>query len=307
MLAEVTAALAPRPGGLYLDATVGAGGHAAAILEASSPDGRLLGLDRDPGALELAGRNLAAYGERVSLVNATFDRLGEVQAARGQKASGVLVDLGVSSMQLDRPGRGFSFLRDEPLDMRMGQDGPGAAELLARMTEPELARAFKELGEDPWARRIAAVVVRQRQKEPIATTGRLARVVEEALPARERARRKLHPATLVFQALRILVNDELGMLDRMLAQVPDCLQPGGVLAVLSYHSLEDRRVKRAMAAWADPCTCPPDLPVCACGRRPLFTLPGKRARRPSAAEVAANPRARSARLRVAVRTGEAAS
>lgn len=307
MLAEVTAALTPREGGLYADATVGAGGHAAAILEAGGPDSRLLGLDRDPGALELAGRNLAAFGERVSLVNATFDRLGELLAERGQKARGVLVDLGVSSMQLDAPGRGFAFMRDEPLDMRMGREGPSAAELLAGMDEAELARTLARLGEEPFARRIAGAIARERGKEPIATTGRLARVVEAALPARERARRKLHPATRTFQAIRILVNDELGMLERLLEQLPDCLEAGGVLAILSYHSLEDRRVKKAMAAWADPCTCPPDLPVCGCGRRPLFTLPGKKARMPGADEVASNPRARSARLRVAVRTGEARS
>jgi 16S rRNA (cytosine1402-N4)-methyltransferase len=306
MLAEVVEALAPRPGGLYLDGTLGGGGHAAEVLAASAPDGRLLGLDRDPRALELAGRRLKNFSGRIKLVQATFDNLErELTALGAGLADGVLLDLGLSSMQLDEEGRGFSFRRDEPLDMRMGADGPGAAELVASLGEGELASLFKRLGEEPLARRVARAIVRERAKEPIATTGRLAEVVEEAMPMAERRKRRLHPATQVFQALRLAVNDELGMLERFLEQAPRLLRPGGRLTVLSYHSLEDRRVKKAITAWANPCTCPPDLPVCACGRLPLFKPLGKLGR-PGEAEVALNPRARSARLRAAVRTEAAA-
>ncbi len=306
MLAEVLEVLAPRPGGLFLDGTLGAGGHAAAVLESSAPDGRLLGLDRDPRALELAGRRLKDFSGRIKLVQATFDNLEQELIAWGTGlADGVLLDLGLSSMQLDEAGRGFSFRRDEPLDMRMGATGPSAAELVASLEEAELASLFKRLGEEPLARRIARAVVRERAVEPIATTGRLASVVEQALPMAERRKRRLHPATQVFQALRLAVNDELGMLERFLEQAPRLLKPGGRLAVLSYHSLEDRQVKRAISAWANPCTCPPDLPVCACGRRPLFTPLGKLGR-PDQEEVAANPRSRSARFRAAQRTEAAA-
>jgi 16S rRNA (cytosine1402-N4)-methyltransferase len=306
MLAEVLKVLNPRSGGLYVDGTLGAGGHAAAILAASAPGGRLLGLDRDPRALSLARERLAEFGGRVRLVRTTFDHIGKELASWGQGlADGVLLDLGVSSMQLDEAGRGFSFRRDDPLDMRMGGEGPSAADLLARLDEAELAALFKRLGEESQSRRIARGIVRARAQEPIATTGRLASVVEQALPAAERRKRKLHPATKVFQALRLAVNDELGMLERFLEQAPDLLAPGGRLAVLSYHSLEDRRVKKAIAAWANPCTCPPAIAVCLCGKKPLFQPLGKLGR-PSPAEVEANPRSRSARLRAAARTGAAA-
>ncbi len=306
MLAEVVEALQPHRGGLYVDGTVGAGGHAAGILEAASPGTRLWGLDRDPAALKLAGERLSVFGKRVKLWPATFDRLGACLAQGGEEgADGILLDLGVSSMQLDDPGRGFAFRFEAPLDMRMGPEGPSAAELLAELDESGLARLFRELGEEPQARRVARAVVKARAGAPITTTERLAAVVAEALPAAERRKRRLHPATRVFMALRLAVNDELGQLERFLEGAPGWLKPGGRLAIISYHSLEDRRVKRAFRAWADPCTCPPDLPVCACGRKPLARLPFRKAIKPTAEEVAANPRARSARLRVAVRTSEA--
>ncbi len=306
MLAETLAVLAPRPGGLYVDGTLGAGGHAAAILNACAPDGRLLGLDRDPAALELAAERLGGLGGRVVLRRESFDRMGEAMRETGVgKADGILLDLGVSSMQLDQPGRGFSFRHDAPLDMRMGPEGASAAELLADLDENALARLLREYGEEPFARVIARALTRARASAPIATTGRLAALVEAALPAAERRKRKLHPATQVFQALRIAVNDELGRLDRFLAGLPAWLTPGGRVAVISYHSLEDRRVKRALAGLARPCTCPPRLAVCACGRKPLVELLTPKALRAGAAEVEANPRARSARLRAAARTGEA--
>ena len=306
MLAEVVEVLAPRPGGLYVDGTLGAGGHAASVLTASEPGGRLLGLDRDPRALELAGRRLKNFSGRIKLVQATFDNMERELKALGEGlADGVLLDLGLSSMQLDEDGRGFSFRRDEPLDMRMGAEGPSASELVATLDEAGLSRMFQRLGEEPLAKRIARAIVKARAEEPIATTGRLASVVEQAMPQAERRKRRLHPATQVFQALRLAVNDELGMLERFLEQAPRLIKPGGRLAILSYHSLEDRRVKKAMAAWANPCTCPPDLPICACGRKPLFKAVGKLGR-PGEEEVAANPRARSARLRAAERTEAAA-
>ncbi len=303
MLAEVIEALRPRPGGIYVDATLGAGGHAAAILEASAPDGRLLGLDRDPAALGLAGQNLSPYGERVSLIRSTFDRLPQHLAALGLAgADGLLLDLGVSSMQLDQGQRGFAFRLDAPLDMRMGPEGMSAAELVGTLGEDELTSIFARLGEEPFARRIARALVAARQTAAIASTGQLARLVEEALPAAERRRRQIHPATQVFQGLRLYINDELGQLERFLAAAPRLLNPGGRLAIISYHSLEDRRVKKSLAAYAHPCTCPPRLPRCQCGRLPLFTPLHKKALRPSPQEVADNPRSRSARLRVAERT-----
>lgn len=307
MLAETLRRLAPAPGGLYVDGTVGAGGHAQAILEASSPGGLLLGLDRDPRALALAAERLSPFGTRVRLVQASYADLGRQLEAWGrQTAQGILLDLGVSSMQLDEPQRGFSFSQEGPLDMRMGPEGAGAAELVATAPEKELARIFSRLGEEPFARPIARALVAARRQGPIETTGQLARLVQGALPQRERRRRKLHPATKAFMALRLAVNDELGHLERFLAGVPDWLAPGGSLVIISYHSLEDRMVKRAFKAMAQPCTCPPSLPVCACGRQPLLNLRPARALRPGPREVAENPRARSARLRAAQRTEAAA-
>jgi len=309
MPVEVVEALEPWRGGWVVDGTVGAGGHALCLLQAGGSRLFLLGLDRDPDALELARHRLEGFGSQVVLRRATFDRIGEELAALGwEGADGILLDLGVSSMQLDTAERGFSFQRPGPLDMRMGrgaETAPTAAELLARLEEDELARLFRELGEEPHARRIARAVVAAREEAPLQTTDQLARLVERAVPPAAR-RGRLHPATRVFQALRLAVNDEMGMLERFLQNVPRWLRPGGRLVVISYHSLEDRRVKQAMAAWARPCTCPPELPVCVCGRRPLFTLPRRKALRPRPQEVAANPRARSARLRVAIRTREAA-
>ena len=306
MLAEVIECLAPASGGLYVDGTLGAGGHAEAILVASSPHGRLLGLDRDPQALNLSRERLKPFGDRVRLVEQSFDCLDQALGAWEEtQADGILLDLGVSSMQLDQAARGFSLMRDAPLDMRMGTGGTTAADILAHSDPDQLAGIFARLGEEPFARVIARALAAVRQRAPITTTGQLARLVEEALPARERRKRKLHPATRVFMALRLAVNDELGRLARFLEAAPGRLRPGGRLAVISYHSLEDRLVKRAFAALIDPCTCPPDLPVCGCGAVPLADAVFKGAAKPSAREVQENPRSRSARLR-AVRMKEAA-
>lgn len=301
MPVEVIACLEPARGGLYVDGTMGAGGHAAAILEASAPRGRLLGLDRDPAALNLCRERLKAFGDRVHLEEESFDRLGDALHAWGeQKVDGILLDLGVSSMQLDQAPRGFSLMKDAPLDMRMSVAGKTAADILAESDERRLAEIFSRLGEEPFARPLARALAAARRKAPLTTTGQLARLVEEALPARERRKRKLHPATRVFMALRLAVNDELGRLERFLDGAADWMRPGGRLVIISYHSLEDRLVKRAFARMVNPCTCPPDLPVCGCGAIPLadFLVPG--ARKPSAGEVAENPRSRSARLRALV-------
>lgn len=303
MLAQVLETLAPQSPGVYVDGTLGAGGHSAAIIEASAPSGRLIGFDRDPGALDLALGRLSRHGERFQAIHTTFDRIGEhLPAHAPDGVQGILLDLGVSSMQLDQKERGFSFMGDADLDMRMGDVGESVADLLARVEPKDLIRILGRYGEEPFAKRIASALVRARIEEPICTTGRLAGLVEAALPAKARRTRKRHPATRTFQALRIAVNDELGMLERFLDQVPDWLAPGGRLCVISYHSLEDRMVKRSLRSWANPCTCPPKLPVCACGKEPLFSLLGRKVQKPSTQEVEVNPRSRSAKLRGAIRT-----
>jgi 16S rRNA (cytosine1402-N4)-methyltransferase len=303
MAARITELLAVATGpALIVDATLGAAGHAAALLAASGDDVHLLGIDRDPDALELAGRRLAAYGERIHLAHAPFDQIAELTAPLRQRVGpvrAVLYDLGVSSMQLDRADRGFSFRGDAPLDMRMDptQDLT-AAELVATSDVAELTRILRVYGEERFAGRIAAAIVRERP----ATTAGLAAVVLGAVPARARHTTP-HPATRTFQALRIAVNGEL---DRFSASLPQALElvessPGrpGRLAVLSYHSLEDRIAKRALVAAATGCVCPPDLPLCLCGRLPSVRLLTRGAERPTAEEVERNPRARSAKLRAA--------
>jgi 16S rRNA (cytosine1402-N4)-methyltransferase len=297
MLDEVLAALAPRPDGFYVDATFGRGGHARAILARLSERGAMLAMDRDPEAVA-AAREALGGDPRVTILHAPFSRLGEAVDAAGRRADGILLDLGVSSPQLDDPARGFSFLRDGPLDMRMDPGaGESAAQWLARASERDLARLIAGLGEDRFARRIARAIVAARAEAPIATTGRLAAVVAAAVPTREPGR---HPATRTFQALRIHVNRELEELDAVLPQAPARLAPGGRLAVISFHSLEDRRVKRFMRresqdhpAWAGMPAVPPEA-------RARLALVGK-AVFPSEAECARNPRARSAVLRVAER------
>jgi 16S rRNA (cytosine1402-N4)-methyltransferase len=300
--------LAVRPGATVVDGTVGGGGHAEAILEASAPDGRLLGLDVDDEALAHARERLRRFGERVILLRASFRELDRLRSSAGiGLVDGVLLDLGVSSHELDSPERGFAFAADPeaPLDMRMDRRAPeGAAELLARTSEAELARWLREYGELPGAARLARALVRARERAPLRTAGDLVRVVRESGAGRGR---RHHPATLVFQALRIAVNDELGALDEGLGQALDATRPGARIVVLSYHSLEDRRVKNLFRDEERGCTCPPRLPVCACGRRPRLRVLTRKPVRPSEAELGANPRARSARLRAAERvSGEAA-
>ncbi|MEW5761634.1 MAG: 16S rRNA (cytosine(1402)-N(4))-methyltransferase RsmH [Bacillota bacterium] len=300
MPAEVLEALAVKPGGVYVDCTVGGGGHARGILERSAPDGVLLGLDRDPEAIAAAGARLKPFGGRVILVQADFRDVARVAAGLGiAAADGVLYDLGVSSHQFDAPARGFTYREDAPLDMRMDPTGGvTAADLVNTLPQDELARIIRQYGEERWAGRIAAFIVDERKRRPVRTTGQLVEIIKRAVPAGAR-RQGPHPARRTFQALRIAVNTELDALAASLRQAVDLLRPGGRLCVIAYHSLEDRIVKETLREMAATCVCPPGLPVCRCGRRPQLRVLSGRAQRPSPAEVAANPRSRSARLRAA--------
>jgi len=300
---EVMKMLAPRPGSLHIDCTVGGGGHTERVLEAASPDGRVLGLDADPAAIARVGERLARFGDRLVLRQANFRFLGEVAPDAGFGiVDGILLDLGLSSFQLADTGRGFGFRAGGPLDMRFDpSQGEPASALLARLDEAALADLFRRYGEEPHARRIARAIADARRAEPIETAEQLAALVERAVPRRPGPRGRIHPATRVFQALRIAVNGELEALEVALAASLDVLRPGGRLVVLSYHSLEDRIVKRFVAAERRGCICPPVFPVCVCGRAPRLRTVGPQPAVPTESEVAANPRARSARLRTAER------
>ncbi len=296
---SVVALLRPSAPGLLVDATVGLGGHAAALLGAD-PGFRLLGLDRDGDALELARERLREYGNRVRLVRARFSELPRILAELAEEPpAAILADLGCSSLQLDDPGRGFSFRLEGPLDMRMGSEGPTAADLVNSLDEEELMRILWNYGEERRARAIARAIVDRRKAGPLTTTRELAEVVIQVLGPGRRGR--VHPATRTFQALRIAVNDELGEIERFLEPAVDALRPGGRLAVISFHSLEDRIVKHTLRRLEGRCTCPPGLPVCRCGATAKVRLLTRRPVIPSPAEEAANPRARSARLRAAER------
>jgi len=299
LLREVLEALRPERGGVYVDATLGLGGHAEAILDAS-PGVRLVGIDRDPQALDLSRGRLARFGERFVAVEGRHEELALHLDRLGlHEVDGVLADLGVSSMQLDRAERGFSFMKDGPLDMRMGPSGPTAADLVAELSADELARVFRDFGEEPRAKAVARAVVKAREAAPIRTTGELRSLVAKAVGGRREEGRD--PATQVFQALRIATNRELVELERFLEDAIARLSLGARLAVLSYHSLEDRIVKNALRDRAAGCSCPPSFPVCVCSRRRVLALLTKKPVRPSPEEVLENRRARSARLRVAER------
>lgn len=302
LLDAVIEHLKPKPGGVYVDATVGGGGHAAAILAAAGEGARLIGLDQDPEAIAAAQQRLLPYGERVTLVRTNFRMLEGALASLGiVRVDGILIDLGVSSHQLDREERGFSYWGDAPLDMRMGPDASKtAAELLAELDAGEIAQILRDYGEERWAARIARFIVEERERRPIQTAGQLVEIIKAAIPAAAR-REGPHPARRTFQALRIAVNDELGALQEVLEQGVRALQPGGRLVVISFHSLEDRIVKQYFATQARGCTCPPQWPVCRCGKTPAIKILTRRPVVPAQAEVEANPRARSAKLRAAER------
>ncbi len=304
LVEEVMSMLSPAPDSLQIDATVGGGGHTERILEATTPGGRLLGLDADGAAIaRVAGRLQPRFGDRLVLRQANFRELRTVAPEAGfGSVDGMLFDLGLSSFQLADRERGFGFRTGGPLDMRFDTSrGVPAAELLATLDATELTALFRRYGEERQAPRIARAIVAERRTAPITTAEDLAALVERVAPGNPRVRRRIHPATRVFQALRIAVNEELEALQDGLAAAVDLLRPGGRLVVLSYHSLEDRIVKRFIAAERRGCVCPPELPVCVCGRNPRLRLVTRPSLTPSAAEIAANPRARSARLRAAER------
>ena len=295
---EVIALLDPRPGENVVDGTFGAGGHASLLAARLRGDGKLIAIDRDPTVAPYFDRVRRETGVKARLHHGEFSAVLDHLAGNGVRADAILLDLGVSSMQLDRPERGFSYAVDAPLDMRMD---PGALysarELVNDGDERELADIFKRYGEERYSRQIARAIVRRRKTQPFERTGDLVEVIKAAIPAPARFGEG-HPAKRVFQALRIDVNDELGALERALPAALEMLRPGGRLAVISFHSLEDRVVKRFLRSQEHGCTCPPDFPICTCGSKPTMRATPRRAVRPSPAEVARNPRAQSARLRV---------
>jgi 16S rRNA (cytosine1402-N4)-methyltransferase len=304
LVEEVMSTLAPAPGSLQIDATVGGGGHTERILEATDPDGRLLGLDADGAAIARVDRRLRPrFGNRLVLRQANFREVGSVAPAAGfDRVDGLLFDLGLSSFQLADTGRGFGIRAGGQLDMRFDTSrGVPAAELLATLDTDELTALFRRYGEEPQASRIARAIVEARRTAPISTAEDLATLVARVAPGNPRGRRRIHPATRVFQALRIAVNEELDALQEALASAVDLLRPGGRLVVLSYHSLEDRIVKRFFQSERRGCTCPPEVPICICGKNPRLRLVTRRSVTPTPAEITANPRARSARLRAAER------
>jgi len=301
---EVVSSLAPRPGETLVDCTFGSGGHAALLAARLRGEGKLIAIDRDPTVAPYFERLRRATAVKTRLLHGEFSAVLRQLADNGVRADAILLDLGVSSMQLDRPERGFSYAVDAPLDMRMDPDAePSARDLVDEADERELADIFQRYGEERYARQIARAIARRRRQKPLETTGELVDVIRSAIPAPARFGDG-HPAKRVFQALRIQVNDELGSLERALPAAERMLRPGGRLAVISFHSLEDRIVKRFLRNAEHGCTCPPDLPVCACGARPTLRATPRRAIRPSATEVARNPRAQSARLRVGTKVAE---
>ncbi|TMC14711.1 MAG: 16S rRNA (cytosine(1402)-N(4))-methyltransferase RsmH [Chloroflexi bacterium] len=299
LLKESIELLQPRPGSVFIDATLGGGGHARALLERIQPDGTLLGIDRDPAAVARVREALTGFDPPPILAQGNFGDIDLLARQAGlAEVDGVLFDLGLSSYQLDDPERGFSFRTEAPLDMRMDPSQPvSAAELVNRMDQRDLARVIATLGEERWAKRVAEFIVRRR---PLVTTGDLARAVEAAIP-RGAWPKDIHPATRTFQAIRMEVNDELGSLERGLEGAIKILKPGGRMAAISFHSLEDRLVKATIAAESKDCICPPQQPVCTCAHRALLRAVTRKPVRPSDSEVQSNPRSRSARLRVAER------
>lgn len=299
LLRECLEGLNIKPDGIYVDGTLGRAGHSREIAKRLT-SGQLIGIDRDAAALEAAPARLEGLMDRVRLVRGNFSQVGEILHQLGiAQVDGMLFDLGVSSPQLDEAERGFSYLQDAPLDMRMDQSAPLTAyDVVNGWSQEELKRILWQYGEERYAGPIAAAIVRQRSQAPVKTTLELAEIIRSAMPAKA-CREKQHPAKRSFQAIRIAVNDELGEVERMLDTALDLLHPGGRLAIISFHSLEDRLVKTAYAGWAKGCTCPPDFPVCVCGKTPKVRLVGKKPIVSTPEELADNPRARSAKLRVA--------
>lgn len=293
---EVLEYLKPRPGGMYIDGTIGAGGHAAGILERSAPDGQLLGIDQDPNALDVAAEHLDVFDDRVTLVRGNFRSIREIAREHNfTTVDGILLDLGYSSLQIEDMERGFSFRADAPLDMRLDPDAPTtAADLVNHLSQTELADIIYEYGEERQSRKIARAIVERR---PVTTARELGDLIEDVLGRRGRT----HPATRTFQALRIAVNDELDALEEVLPQAVALLRPGGRVAVISFHSLEDRIVKHFFRQEAQDCVCPPHILVCECGHTATVDVITRSPVTATEEEVDQNPRARSAKLRVAER------
>jgi len=302
LVKEALKYLVHDPEGVYVDGTAGTGGHSVAILERLAGRGRLICLDRDPDAVSLSKKRLATPGDKVCVIKANFADLDEVFKDLGlMEAEGVLLDLGMSSYQLEKSGRGFSFSRGEPLDMRMNPDNTLTASYLVNNIPPkDLEQILRDYGEEKNARSIVSAIISERAKGSIETSSQLAGLIDAVSPKSRRYRAR-HPATRTFQALRIAVNKELHNLDTFLNKIPSLMALNGRLVVLSYHSLEDRRVKRTMFEWEKPCSCPPDFPHCVCGKVPLFRRLFKKGLKPSQEEIDKNPRARSAIMRAAER------
>jgi 16S rRNA (cytosine1402-N4)-methyltransferase len=288
--------LAVSPGKNYLDGTLGGGGHSRMILERSSPDGKLAGLDRDPAALAAARENLKKYGNRVLFFERNFSDIAEVAAEAGFGINGVFLDLGVSSPQIDRQERGFSFQADGPLDMRMGNSGKSAREVVNGYGYEELKRIFWEYGQERFSGKIAKAIIRAREISPVTTTGQLAEIIRSTRPEMP-----IKTLSRIFQAIRIEVNDELGSLKKGLQAAIDLMVPGGRLVVLTYHSLEDAIVKDFYRQAADPCICPKSVPYCVCGKKPSVRIMNRKPVLPNDNEINENPRARSAHLRAAIK------
>lgn len=305
LLEECIQGLAIRPDGLYIDGTLGRGGHSEEIVKRLTQGGRLICIDRDSQAIEAGKARLAPWADRITFLHGNFGDLVQLLDDAGiEQADGMLFDLGVSSPQLDDPERGFSYMHDAPLDMRMDRDDALTAwTVVNQWPRAELRRILSQYGEEKYAGAIAAAIERAREKAPIETTGQLVEVIRGAMPAAA-LREKQHPAKRSFQGIRIAVNDELTAISRMLQGAIPRLKPGGRLAVISFHSLEDRIVKSELAAAAKGCDCPPSFPVCVCGKKPLVKLVPRKPILPGAQELEENPRARSAKLRVAEKLPE---
>ena len=300
MLPEVLEWIRPIAGGVYCDGTLGGGGHSGAILQAAGPDAVLYGIDRDETAIAAATERLQQYPGFHAIHGNFHDARRLLEETGAPKLDGVLLDLGVSSPQLDTPERGFSYHEDAPLDMRMDRSqGRTAAELLNTAEEAELAGIIRDFGEEKWAARIAKMICEHRAAKPMETTFDLVSAVDAAIPKAVRRKEDGHPARRTFQAIRIAVNDELTPLDQAVCELVDCLKPGGRICIITFHSLEDRLVKRCFQRLQHPCICPPKAPVCTCGRKPVVRILAGGAIKPSGEETGRNPRARSAKLRVA--------
>ena len=299
---EVVRHLVSAPHGVYVDGTAGAGGHSLAIGKILTERGRLICLDRDPDAVRLCKKRLASLGKRVLVLKASYTELDKILAQLGITAvDGLLLDFGMSSFQLERSGRGFSFSRDEPLDMRMDpEEEVTASHLVNTLSQKDLEIILRDYGEEKRAKLVARTIIRARRKRPIRLSSQLGVLIKSAFPPSHRFRAR-HPATRTFQALRIAVNMELENIEILLDKIPSMMAKGGRLVAISYHSLEDRLVKKAMVNWEGGCACPPDLPVCVCGNIPLLRRLFKKAVTPGQEEIERNPRARSAKLRAAER------